>query len=444
MKITAIIIARHNSGRLPEKHNRMIGDKTMMKWIIDRCQPANHIVIATTNDSLYYYDKYKLYSDIPVSVIAPLYDDNNIAGRIHALSLTPKLDSDYYISISGDCPLVDWDIVLKLVNELDKYKDYHAIIGNFTYQCGIDIYTKEAMKFMIYGENLDPRLIPGLNVLEVPIDDKIDMFARLTVDNHADLALQRELFRKLGDNYDYKHVLELIYTHDDIFKLNDHVGQRKPGDISKNVNIITEGNNKIGMGHVARSIGIAQYYSECCNDNVRIYINNNPDVISMLERYGYERGLDYFIGIPVDIVDTYSNTIFIHDTYIRTTLDYSKIYLENPVFGVNLRYKYPIRPIESDVLVSFGQGDYKKYGEIIFNKLVDKNKLFVYNEPSLLPYLKGTKRVITVWSNTAREAIICGLVPECYSANEIDDFICEELDEKGVIKWIGKLNSILN
>jgi len=135
------------------------------------------------------------------------------------------------------------------------------------------------------------------------------------------------------------------------------------------------------------------------------------------------------------------NWEFIYDTPHKITYNYGKV---SPASPVNYRINYIPHVIESDVVVTFGKGEFVKYGESIFNTLPVCEKHILYNVDNLPSYLKGAKRIITVWSQTAREAIALGKIPEVYSANTVDDKICKKLDKKGVLTWKGNMFQEIN
>ena len=437
MSKIALVIARPDSSRLPDKHNRMIGNLTMMDWILRRLQEVvDDVVIATTKKGLIYYQR---YVNGRVKVIAPEADDNNVLSRIRKTAAIYK--GKYYLIVSGDCPLISVPIMKDLLKQLIINRSYDSCMLGSSSHLGVDAITWEGIQKFEQGENLSLNLVPNLNLFKMMILPNFYADFRATVDNHADLAFMRECYSLLDSQFTFEGVSDLIKSTPSINGLNIHVNQKEIGiKIDKpNVALLAEGNKKIGIGHVARMIAIGQYFNECCHKHIHFFVNDNKLVKNIMEKYGYQFGLDYSYGHPVVLENDFKNWEFIRDYITDTTYDYDKMYRINPTFGVDLRLGYVPNPILSDVVVSFGKGSHLKYGDVIFKKLPVCHKHLLYGVDNLASYLKGARHIITMWSQTARESIFLGKVPEVYTANDKDDKLCKYLDKKGVLKWQGNI-----
>jgi len=437
----ALVIARPDSSRLPDKHNRMIGNRTMMDWILTRLEGVvDDVVICTTKKGITYY---KRYVGGRVNVVAPEEDDNNVLGRIRKAAEIYK--GKYYLIISGDCPLISAPIMKDLLKQLIVNRNFDAcMLGDGTSHCGADAISWEGIQKFEQGENLSLNLVPNLNLFRLMSLPTFYANFRATVDNHADIAFLNECYSLLGNDFTFEGVSDLIKTTPSINGLNAHVSQK---DINfkvdkPNVALIAEGDSKIGVGHIARIIAIGQYFNECAHKHVHFFVNDDKLVNAMMDKYGYKYGLDYSYGLPVITTDEYNNWEFINDYKNNTTIDYDKMYRIDPKFGVDLRLGYVRYSHVSDVVVSFGKGEYLKYGEHIFDNLPVCKKYILWGEKDLAPYLKGAERIITMWSQTAREAIFLGKVPEVYSDTAKDDELCKYLDSKGVVKWQGNIKTM--
>lgn len=438
MKNIALIIARPNSSRLPNKHNRKIGNLTIMEWIIKRLQDVvDEIVICTTQGSEHYY---KQYISNKVKVIAPIVDDENVLGRIKEASNTFK--GKYYLIVSGDCPLISTPIMKQLIRQLMDNRIFDASMIDYgTSHVGVDAISWEGIQKFEYGENLSLSLLPDLKIFRQMMIPGIYADFRATVDNHADLAFLRECHRILQDKFTFEGVSDLITYNPLINKLNAHVSQKEINFTTDkpNIALIADGNYKIGIGHIARIIALGQYYNECCHKHIFFYVPKNEIVIEMMNRYNYEINLDYSHDLPTILDDDLKNWKFIIDNNIFTSIDYSEEYIKNPSFAVNYRLNYIHNRIESDVVVSFGMGEFQKYGNKIFEELSNCKKHLLINVTNIPSYLLGAKRIITAWSQTAREAIFLGKIPEVYSTSLDDDKLCSELNKRGILKWKGNL-----
>ena len=436
MTKVALIMARPNSSRLPDKHNRKIGNLTVMDWNIKRLYNiVDKIVICTTLSGISHYERYK--SD-KVYVIGPDIPDDNVLGRIKATAEIVK--GDYYLIISGDCPLISSFIMTDLLNSLMSHQCDASMLIDGTSHVGADAISCNGIKKLEYGEHLSLNLVPNLNIFKLMPLPGIYANFRGTVDNFADLAFLRRCHQILGDNFSFEGVSNYINSNPSVNKINEHVSQ-KTIDFScdkPNIGFLTEGNSEIGIGHVARCIGIAQQSNECLHKHIHFFVNNDKLVTNMLENHGYEFGKDYSFGLPVITEKDFDKWNFITDKYCKTTLDYDELYRKNPSFGVNYRLNYIPNPIKSECLITLGCGKFNRYGIKILKELNNEAKL-IANVDDMGSHLKGANRIVTVWSQTAREAIFLGKIPEVYSTNLKDDDLCEYLDKKGVVKWLGNI-----
>jgi len=315
-----------------------------------------------------------------------------------------------------------------------------AMLGAGTSHVGADAITYEGIMKFEYGEHLSLDLVPNLNMFKLMILPGIYADFRATVDNFADLAFLRECVRMVTpENFTFDGVSQYIKLFPSIVNLNKHVSQKSLNFKTDKPNIafITEGNDKIGMGHIARSIAMAQEHNECNHKHIHFYVNRNDMVVDTLEKYGYEYDKDYSFGLPVFVQDEFDDWEFVHDTYHYTTIDYDGMYRKNPAFAVNYRLHYVPTEMPSRCVVSFGKGKFFKYGQLVAG--MNKNSVLLHNSNMVPDWLKTSSKVITVWSQTAREAIFLGKVPVVYSTNKLDDKLCKYLDKKGHLKWKGNL-----
>jgi spore coat polysaccharide biosynthesis protein SpsF len=109
-KLIAIIQARLSSTRLPGKVLLPFGQGTILECLVSRLRKAtsiSRIVIATSNES----SDDNLADFILTNNIAELYRGSllNVFSRYQEIAFL--LESDYYLRITADCPLVCPDLV---------------------------------------------------------------------------------------------------------------------------------------------------------------------------------------------------------------------------------------------------------------------------------------------------------------------------------------------
>jgi spore coat polysaccharide biosynthesis protein SpsF (cytidylyltransferase family) len=440
MNSIALVVVRPNSSRLPNKHNRIIGDRTSLDWTISRLTPiCDLVIICTTEQGL---NAYSTYQRDGVIVHAPISDENLVVTRLIATAKTFK--SKQYVIVSGDCPLISTSLVKQLISTSNNSKDFDVV--NFKDEAphvGVEVVKRSALLRFTETCHLSSRLQPNINTIQVMkfLESNIVKSLRLTLDNFADLAFHREAYTVAlnhGRNYDYEAICDLINDGFTFNKLNEHVTQKPlTHDVPRTI-FSTRSNSKIGVGHLSRCIALAQYYNEIEHRSVHFHTNDDLGGNELLNRYGYECDLDYHHSTHFLVLESdFHKYDYIHDRPGLSTIDWYNRYFDDPTYGVNLRLNYIPNPIKHDVVYTFGMGKWAPIGKDLANR---NNADYV--EGDILPHLKGANKVVTAWSQTAREALYLGKEVEVYSGDDADTKLCKHLESKGVLKWKGQLNKI--
>lgn len=126
MKIVAIIPARYASTRLPGKPLKDIAGKPMIKWVYSKVREVKNIdkVVVATDDK-------QIYDVCIKSDIEVMMTRNDHATAIHRLhEVAETIDSDIYLQVNGDEPLISTEILSKFV-EVIRGTD-------LTGECGIN------------------------------------------------------------------------------------------------------------------------------------------------------------------------------------------------------------------------------------------------------------------------------------------------------------------
>ena len=116
MKIVSTIEARMTSSRLPGKVLMEAHNKPMLKHLVERLKRVpsiNEIVLATTSNS----------TDDPLVKFAKKENihffrgsENNVMGRV--IGAAKSINADVIVEITGDCPLVDPEIVEQTIKNV--------------------------------------------------------------------------------------------------------------------------------------------------------------------------------------------------------------------------------------------------------------------------------------------------------------------------------------
>jgi glutamate-1-semialdehyde 2,1-aminomutase len=138
MKVVAIIQARMGSSRLPNKVMRKINDVPMIGLLLARLslsKEINQIIIATTtnskDDELVEYLKSQGYK-------CERGSENDVLKRFYFAAKNNQ--AEIVVRITGDCPLIDSQIVDSCIQELKAQgKDYFSNIMPASYPDGLDV-----------------------------------------------------------------------------------------------------------------------------------------------------------------------------------------------------------------------------------------------------------------------------------------------------------------
>jgi spore coat polysaccharide biosynthesis protein SpsF len=136
-KIVATIEARMTSSRCPGKVLRPLAGKPMLQRIVERLRAAHRVqdvVVATTTNA----------TDDPVADLARSIgarcfrgSENDVLDRV--LQAARSVEADVIVEITGDCPLVDPDVVDALCDAYRKgSSDYVSNVLKRTYPAGLD------------------------------------------------------------------------------------------------------------------------------------------------------------------------------------------------------------------------------------------------------------------------------------------------------------------
>ncbi|MBZ9636017.1 cytidylyltransferase domain-containing protein [Clostridium sp. FP1] len=299
-KVVAVIQARCTSTRLPLKHFRYIGDKMLMDWVVDRLKDINEIdeiIISTTSDD----------SDKPLNEYAErkcigFYgfdgDINDVVGRHY--NALKDVNADYIVVISGDCPLVDKEVINAQLQLLQKGYDYCRPTKPCIHE-GIDSYSSKCIEYINENSKTSyDRENFGIIIREHPQLVKVGYFSledkylenkfRISVDNMADLRFMNKCFTAIKDkNKDFNlgNVIELVKENKELLNENLHVQQKKKGEKTYKFLIKTEASEDKGLGHIKRMMALGQFLNENKNNGVRYAINYDEISKNILEGKGY-------------------------------------------------------------------------------------------------------------------------------------------------------------
>lgn len=225
MKIVGITQARVGSTRLPGKILLRIKDKTLLQYHLQRAAQSVTVedwIVATTNEE---------GSDQIVTIADSCHikafkgDTHNVLKRFY--DALKGSHADYIVRITSDCPLIDPELIDKVVT--------HAVSNNLdycstsnTYPDGMDV---EVFRFSVLEECYHKATLPSDKEHVTPYirrnakaehsfsDCSEDFSAvRLTVDEPEDFNTIQRVIEELGINESWNTYARFIVANPSLFK----------------------------------------------------------------------------------------------------------------------------------------------------------------------------------------------------------------------------------
>lgn len=240
-KVVIIIQARMGSTRLPKKTLKTVGDKPLLSYLIERIKAAklaDQALIATTTNA----------EDDAIAQACALYQVPVFRGS--ALDVLDRyyraaktFHADAIVRITGDCPLIDPQIIDSVINYYQEHEPQYDYVSNMLhpgYPRGMDveIFSFQALeKIHQAAQAPEEREHVTLYFYEHPdlfslgsVESKQDFSKyRFTVDTEKDFQLVSRLLSTLAPTnplFTLKDIVDLMEQHPDWFHLNAQVKQK--------------------------------------------------------------------------------------------------------------------------------------------------------------------------------------------------------------------------
>ena len=244
MKVIAIIQARMGSTRLPNKVMKEIGGKPMIEILLQRLLKAKKIdeIVVATSTNKNNNPLIKFVSGLGFRVIAGSEDD--VLGRY--VKVIDASGADVAVRITGDCPLVDPNLVDQVIDGLIEFGyDYFSNVNPPTFPDGLDVeafqanalkkaYTQTNERFD--REHVTPFLRNSDLFTKGGITNDQDLSClRWTVDEPADFKVISDVFDHFSPNihFGWRDVLELYEGKPELFSTNLHINRNEGVFMSK-------------------------------------------------------------------------------------------------------------------------------------------------------------------------------------------------------------------
>jgi len=225
-KNIAIIQARLNSVRFPQKIIKELGNSTVLEFLIKRLKKSkkiNMIILATPDSS-------KVLTNIikknKIEIFVLNSSPENVLKRFYQCSVKYNLkDNDNIIRITGDCPFIDPKLIDQGLSKINN--GYYDLVSNTfpaTYPDGLDFsifktrilkqtYKEATKKYDM--EHVTSMMYRNKKIKKYNIKSSINHSKlRLTVDTHQDLIYLNQVLKRLKTkNFNLKDLVKIIYNY---------------------------------------------------------------------------------------------------------------------------------------------------------------------------------------------------------------------------------------
>jgi spore coat polysaccharide biosynthesis protein SpsF len=239
MNVIAIVQARMGSTRLPGKVLRPLAGGSFIAHIARRlaaCRLVDRVAIATTTDPR---DNAIAREADRLGLFCFRGSEEDVLDRY--LGAARRVDASAVVRITADCPLIDADVVDRIVDSRALARcDYASNTIRRTYPRGLDaeVVTRAALErlaavappgpareHVTWLVHQRPAEFSRLSVEDV--EDNADL--RWTVDTEDDWRLVERLYVELDlarRALPYREVLAHVRAHPELGRLNAHVEQK--------------------------------------------------------------------------------------------------------------------------------------------------------------------------------------------------------------------------
>jgi spore coat polysaccharide biosynthesis protein SpsF len=241
VKTVAIVQARMSSSRLPGKIMRPVVGRPLLELLVERLKRArrvDEVVIATTTN-----DGDDLVESLTQRLGIGCFrgSEHDVLDRV--LRAAHAAQADVIVEITGDCPLIDFEVIDDLVDVYQRNDyDYVANILRRTYPRGLDtqVFATSVLEEVarLTNDPADHEHV-SLYIYEHPERFKLHNVEsglpkefwdlRLTVDTAEDFELVRRIYEELysvNPAFTLKDLIELFQRQPELRGINQHIRQK--------------------------------------------------------------------------------------------------------------------------------------------------------------------------------------------------------------------------
>jgi N,N'-diacetyllegionaminate synthase len=235
-RVGVFIQVRLKSTRLKEKALIKLNGISVLQRVINNSRKIKHvdaIAITTSSNS----------QDQPLGKVAeendiPIFygDENDIIKRY--IGAAEKFNVDYIVRVTGDCPVVSYEIASKLVaSHIKTCADYTYIDGDYIAGINSEVYSVQALKYLF--ANVDTGLSEYMTMF---LRNNSDVFRnnpmkvntkyhaknkyRLTIDYKSDYTVLEKIFTDLNIGNEavaFEKIYQYISSSNSVYKINQDI-----------------------------------------------------------------------------------------------------------------------------------------------------------------------------------------------------------------------------
>lgn len=264
MKVVAIVQARMGSTRLPNKVMKSVVGRPMIELLLTRLRRSKElkqIVVATSVDDR---NKPLVWLVRSLGYACEQGSENDVLERY--IQTARRHQADVVVRITGDCPLVDPELVDECVRRFREADlDYFSNIAPPTYPDGLDIEVvtlaaleraaKESGKPYDH-EHVTPYVRESGLFRTAAMQNDIDLsMLRWTVDESADLEVITKIFEHFAPEigFGWRQVLDLYNSHPQLFAANQQIIRNEGGNMGTGQKLWKRAKNVIPGGNMLLS-----------------------------------------------------------------------------------------------------------------------------------------------------------------------------------------------
>ena len=264
MKIAAIVQARMGSSRFPGKVMKLIQDVPMLEILIKRLSKSkliHQIIVATSRND----ENTPLVNHLEsMNIECEIGSEEDVLSRYY--NAAKKNQVDVVVRITGDCPLVDANLVDRCIREfIDKDVSYVSNVLPCTFPDGLDVevFSFESLEDAYLNntlstekEHVTPYIINSENYKKSNIEHSKDLSkSRWTVDEILDFEVIKEVFNYFSPNvyFSWEEVVKLETKNPDIFSKNKNINRNDGANMGKGQKLWKRAKNIIPGGNMLLS-----------------------------------------------------------------------------------------------------------------------------------------------------------------------------------------------